>query len=212
MTETDETTELSASATPLDRWLGLPAAAKKMGWAKRTLERYIQAGLIVAKRGKPPGSRQTTRMVDPVALTKLKHDLRTGEIQLHWDRTTPKTGAVARRVAQHDATAAQVPASIGVSNDPWLTLEEAATYVRLPAAYLRRRLDAGELDARDVLNGTGHSWRVKRSAIDALEWAEKAEGRYLRGATEGSEAAHRARFPRKRSRNPWVRLGIVSGD
>ena len=60
-----------------------------------------------------------------------------------------------------------------VSHDPWLTVEEAATYARLPAAYLRRIVESGEVPARNVLsntdgNGTHKSWRIKRSAVDDL--------------------------------------------
>jgi excisionase family DNA binding protein len=167
--------------------------------------------ILTVYSGKPPGARQKTRLLDPAEVAKLKGEMKTGKFVI----TYPKKALDTRRVAEPVATAPQLGAFETVSSDPWLTVEEAAIYARLPAAYLRRRLEDGELPARDVLKGTGHSWRIKRSAIDALDHAEKGEGRYLRGTTEGAEKAHRARprTPRaRRSSNPWVRLGIVSGE
>ena len=186
MTETNETTALSAP----EHRITLEAAAKKLGVAKRTVERICQLGMLKTSKGKPKGARQVTRLVDPAEVTVLKQDLKSGKVSIEY----PHKNSVSRRVAEQVATAPQLPTLTGISHDPWLTIDEAASYSRLPVGYLRRCVDDKELPARNVIKSTRvNSWRIKRSAIDALDPAEKA---YYRAPVVDRD----------------VELGIISGD
>ena len=174
---TENTTALT---TPHERWITLDAAGKKLGYSRRTVERLCKAGLLATRPGKPAGARQLTRVVHSKAVTQLKHDIENGVVSIEWNKSNqpakPEKGeneAVLRRDAVTVATSPRVVRFAEVSHDPWLTVEEAATYARLPAAYLRRIVESGELHARNVLsntdgNGTHKSWRIKRSAVDDL--------------------------------------------
>lgn len=184
--------ETTALATPYERWITLETAAKKLNVSKRTVERFVKAQLLATHKGKPSGARQTTRLVNPTEVMQLKHQIARGDVSIDW-RSINKSGVPAkqsRRDAVTVATVHRLPAFTAVSADPWLTIEEAATYSRLPAAYLRRCILANELDARNVLNHTGMleekqlhpdgepkraSWRIKRSAVDDLKPTTKED-------------------------------------
>lgn len=193
MTDTNET----KAVTPYENWISLNAAAKKLGYSRRTLERYIQLGAIEARPGKPDGSRQLTRMVDPKAVTELKHQIKIGN-GLDWknyrsSRKKNPTELVPRQPASTVAVSTQLEPLNLISSDPWLTVDEAGSYSRLPAAYLRQCVATGELPARNVRNSTSfHSWRIKRSALDALDPSETAR----RAPIEDRDVA----------------LGIIGGD
>ena len=171
MTETETTTAL----TPRERWITLDKAAKILDCSRRTVERMIKiGGLLHPHEGRLPGLRQRTRLVDPAEVRHLKHAIAAGEVSMEWQKPTLpaklENGAVSRRDAVTVATSPRLNGFTQVSGDPWLTIEEAATYARLPGAYLRRCIASGELAARNVLPDTVHkSWRIKRSAIDDLK-------------------------------------------
>ena len=175
----NETTTTTAITTPYDRWITLDAAAKYLGYSKRMIERFCKARLLVTIYGRPADARQKTRLVDPDQVASLKDQITTGEVSLKYNKSkqlvrqkpVPVTANAVdlRRVAKTMQKSSQLTRYTQTSDDPWLTVEEAATYSRLPAAYLRRCIDGNELDARNVLDRTDRfSWRIKRSAVDGL--------------------------------------------
>lgn len=202
-----ENNETKALAMPSEGWITLQKAADMLGMTKRTVERFCQVRLLATQYGRPEGAKQKTRLVNSVAVAKLKNDLESGEVTLKWHKgrlakkkgnlsgypivpVKPETALASRLPAVTDKKSPQVARYTAVSNDPWLTVEEAATYSRLPAAYLRRCILASELDARNVLNHTGQqpeeqlhpdgepkraSWRIKRSAVDELTPSTKED-------------------------------------
>ena len=52
-----------------------------------------------------------------------------------------------------------------VTENPFLTIAEAAAYVRLPAVDIRRACESGELTARKTSRG---GWRIRRRDVEAL--------------------------------------------
>jgi len=52
---------------------------------------------------------------------------------------------------------------------PWLTIEESAAYLGLPASIIQKLVESGKLPALDCGPRPGGRWRVKRSDLDALE-------------------------------------------
>ena len=52
---------------------------------------------------------------------------------------------------------------------PWLTIDESAAYLGLPASIIQKLVESGKLPALDCGPRPGGRWRVKRSDLDALE-------------------------------------------
>jgi len=51
----------------------------------------------------------------------------------------------------------------------FLTIAEAADYIRLPASWLLAGIKSGDLPAIDAGVREGGRWRVKRRDLDAIE-------------------------------------------
>jgi len=51
----------------------------------------------------------------------------------------------------------------------WLTIEESAEYLSLPASIIQKLVESGKLPALDCGPRPGGRWRVKRTDLDALE-------------------------------------------
>lgn len=66
------------------------------------------------------------------------------------------------------AVSHMAPASLLESPNPWLTLDEAANYVRLPTSFLSGLIEEGKLKALDVGVRPGGRFRVCRRDLDSI--------------------------------------------
>jgi excisionase family DNA binding protein len=145
----------------LSRWIPKSDVVRETGISERSLERRVQARKIRQGYRTMPGRRPL-----PVLHPDDVEALRSEMVQ---QATEPQEKALAPipiRPGGTDAFNALMAAM--TQNTPkerpaFLGLKEASVYIGLSVAYLKRAIEAGELDAvKD------RGWRIRRRDLDAL--------------------------------------------
>lgn len=132
-------------------------AAARLGTTVRTIDRWLAKGLL---HGRDADRAADGRRTTVVTVREVEA----------WRAKKEETAVEKSRVRALLPAPAAAQAHSGPLK-PWVTVEQAAEYSGLPAAYLRRLIDAGELPARNVLEGTqasGVGWRIKLTELDRL--------------------------------------------
>jgi excisionase family DNA binding protein len=130
-------------------------ASKESGLSIRRLLELASAGKIHRIHRLDPKTKRHIALFDAADIHALAERSASNVLQIS---SPVRTSALVAALPQPTATSPK-----------WLTIDEAAAYLRLPPEFLKRLIQAGNLPAFDVGVRAGGRYRISRNALDDLE-------------------------------------------
>lgn len=161
-----------------DEWLTLEEAAKRLKMAERTVTQRGKDGILKRNEEVSSAGRTTYRysaqgVADLIAareeLAKSREDRATNRaVRVTRAAPAPVVTAPPPPVAPDILADAVRASSAKLGDHIWLTVDEAASYVRLPRTWLEHMIRVGKLPAMDTHQRDGGKWRVQVGDLEDI--------------------------------------------